>query len=211
MTNYNSKAVKFSPDKDNSFENSSRSMQIFTKTARKNTQISSMQKQKSIANLITILCLIDNEREEEQDEKILAILNSQKEVLQKVLTQKQTGKKSSFESAENKAISQLQNQILNLEKSVKEKLIIILQSVDEKFTTTLKSFESSQAAVKIYAQIASQNSFTRNQKQEQETSQKTQKSKFYTKSETKQVKQVQKKNQNSYEARRLILHVKVKI
>ena len=126
MTNYNSKAVKFSPDKDNSFENSSRSMQIFTKTARKNTQISSMQKQKSIANLITILCLIDNEREEEQDEEILAILNSQKEVLQKVLTQKQTEKKSSFESAENKAISQLQNQILNLEKSIKEKLTTVL-------------------------------------------------------------------------------------
>ena len=126
MTNYNSKAVKFPPDKDNSFENSSRSMQIFTKTARKNTQISSMQKQKSIANLITILCLIDNEREEEQDEEILAILNSQKEVLQKVLTQKQTGKKSSFESAENKAIFQLSNYKLNLEKSVEEKFIIIL-------------------------------------------------------------------------------------
>src|SRR5205814_3828054 len=131
MTNYNSKAVKFPPDKDNPFEDSSRSMQIFTKTARKNTQISSMQKQKSIANLITILCLIDNEREEEQDEKILAILNSQKEVLQKVLTQKQTGKKSSFESAENKAISQLQSQILNLEKSVEEKLTTVLQSVNE--------------------------------------------------------------------------------
>ena len=83
MTNYNSKAVKFPPDKDNSFEDSSRSMQISTKTARKNTQISSMQKQKSIANLITILCLIDNEREKEQDEEILAILNSQKKFYKK--------------------------------------------------------------------------------------------------------------------------------
>ena len=59
--------------------------------------------------------------------------------------------------------------------------------------------------MKTYAQIASQNSFARNQEQKQETSQKTQKSKFHIKSE---IKQVQKENHDSYEARRLILHVK---
>ena len=84
--------------------------------------------------------------------------------MQKILIQKQTGKKHNFKSAENIAISQLQKQVLNLEKVIDEKLTTILKSVDEKFATTLKSVEKSveksiennQIIAKTHAQIASQ-------------------------------------------------------
>ena len=186
MTNYNSKATKFSPDKDNPFEilqNSSvnyQPIQELLKTAlqaEKNKDI-----QAAVQVQIDILEAIREFKILEKKEKLEAILS-----------------KHALIQTQEKAISQLQNQVLNLEQSVNEKFTTILKSVDEKFTTTLKSVENSQAAVKTYAQIASQN-------QKQETSQK--KIKNTTKSTT---EQVQKENHDSYEARKLILHVKAEI
>jgi hypothetical protein len=66
--------------------------------------------------------------------------------LRKILSQKQIEKKSSFKTAENKVISQLQNQIIKLEKSV-----------DKKNLTILKFIKNKQNIIKIYTQIASQN------------------------------------------------------
>ena len=65
-------------------------------------------------------------------------------MLQKVLTQKQTGKKGSFKIAEKKVISQLQNQMTTLEKTI-----------DEKFNIILKSIENGQIVVNSFAQIVS--------------------------------------------------------
>ena len=192
MTNYNSKISvrKIPSDKNNSFkdeilQNSSvnyQSIQELLKTvlqAEKNKDI-----QAAVQVQIDILEAIREFKILEKREKLEAILS----------------KHASIQTQE-KAISQLQNQVLNLEKSVNEKFTTILKSVDEKFTTTLKSVENSQAAVKTYAQIASQN-----QSQKQETSQK--KIKNITKSTA---EQVQKENHDSYEARRLILHVKAEM
>ena len=63
------------------------------------------EKQKSIANLSAILSLIDVQTCLEKDTEILTVLADQKIVLNKILVQKQTGKKSSFKVAEKKAFS----------------------------------------------------------------------------------------------------------
>ena len=63
------------------------------------------EKQKSIANLSAILSLIDVQTCLEKDTEILTVLADQKIVLNKILIQKQTGKKSSFKVAEKKAFS----------------------------------------------------------------------------------------------------------
>lgn len=173
MTNCNSKTpVKVSPDIEKIYISTpspmmdSSPMQISAKMAREIAQNLSeedeyLQKKqdtkRSISNLTTILHLVEVERQHEQDQEIHALLTSQKEILQKILTQKQTGKRSSFNSAENEVVSQLQNQVLNLEKSVDEKFNIILQSI-----------ENNQATVKTYAQVASQNAHAQSQEMSQE-------------------------------------------
>jgi len=48
------------------------------------------------------------------------------------LTQKQTGQKNSLRTVENKIISQLQNQIKNLEKLVENKFDLILKTIEIK-------------------------------------------------------------------------------
>ena len=105
------------------------------------------EKQKSIANLSAILSLIDVQTCLEKDTEILTVLADQKIVLNKILIQKQTGKKSSFKVAEKEAFSQLQNQVSYLEKSV-----------EKKFETILKTIKSNQSAVSSWAQVAAQNS-----------------------------------------------------
>ncbi len=169
------------------------------------------EKQKSIANLSAILSLIDVQTCLEKDTEILTVLADQKIVLNKILIQKQTGKKSSFKVAEKKAFSQLQNQVSCLEKSV-----------EKKFETILKTIESNQSAVSSWAQVAAQNS----QKITSSTEQKQQEiswaqiaaqdSQSFTnlieQQSQKQIqKQAQKQDHDSYQARRLILHVKTDI
>ena len=53
------------------------------------------------------------------------------------------GKKGSFKTTEKEAISQLQNQVSCLEKSV-----------DRKFETILESIKNSQSTTNLWAQIA---------------------------------------------------------
>ena len=155
MNNNSKKPLKIPPDKNNPFEDHSIPIPM---------EISTKKPKKITSNLETILLLLDMEIQQEKDEEIVIILVNQEKILQKILIQKQTGKKHNFKFAENIAISQLQKQVLNLEKVVDEKLTTILKSVDEKFATTLKSVEKSveksiennQTIAKTHAQIASQ-------------------------------------------------------
>ena len=76
---------------------------------------------KSTANIIAILKTINIELQNEQDQEISLVLSQQKKIFNKILIQKQTGEKISFqsESAENEIISQLQNQVENLENQLR--------------------------------------------------------------------------------------------
>src|SRR5947207_16018543 len=69
----------------------------------------------SIANIIAILKIINAEMQYEQDQKTFTVLIQQKEIFEKILNQKQTEEKNSLRTIENKIISQLQNQVKNLE------------------------------------------------------------------------------------------------
>src|SRR6266513_5664224 len=70
----------------------------------------------SIANITAILKIINAEMQYEQDQKTFTVLIQQKEIFEKILSQKQTGEKNSLRTVENKIIFQLQNQIKNLKK-----------------------------------------------------------------------------------------------
>ena len=93
-----------------------------------------LDKQRSTINLAAILSLLDVQICLENDSEILAVLTDQKTNINEILIQKQSGKKDSFKTAEKKAISQLQNQVSSLEKSV-----------DKKFETILESIKNSQS------------------------------------------------------------------
>src|SRR5690242_17107177 len=78
-------------------------MQTFTKAAKalkfpKEDEylLEKQELKKSMANLATILNLIEIEMQNEQDYDILAALTSQKEILCQILHQKQTGQKGNF-------------------------------------------------------------------------------------------------------------------
>src|SRR5436305_15105545 len=88
---------------------------------------------RSIANIVAILRIINTELQYEQDQKIFTVLTQQQEVFEKILTQKQTGQKNSLRTIENEIISQLQNQVQNLEKSMKNKFNLILKTIVENF------------------------------------------------------------------------------
>src|SRR5436190_9758589 len=85
---------------------------------------------KSIANIIAILKIINAEMQYEQNQKTFTMLIQQKEVFEKILSQKQTEEKNSLRTVENEIISQLQNQIKNLEKSMKNKFNLILKIIE---------------------------------------------------------------------------------
>src|SRR6266487_1628054 len=85
---------------------------------------------KSTANIIAILKTINIELQNEQDQEISSVLSQQKEIFNKILVQKQTGQKNNFKNAENKTMSQLQNKIENLKKSVENKFNSILKSIE---------------------------------------------------------------------------------
>jgi len=102
----------------------------------------------SIANIIAILKIINAEMQYEQDQETFTVLIQQKEVFEKILSQKQTGEKNSLRTIENEIISQLQNQVKNLEKSMKNKFNVILKTIESKSQT--------QAQVQAQSQIQSQ-------------------------------------------------------
>jgi len=104
-----------------------------------------LRKQRADTNLAAIMNLMKVQITLEQDAEILAVLEEQKTNLLEII-KKKTEKQAKFKIAENKAVSKLQNQFSNLEKSV-----------DEKFAVILKSIENGQSAVNSWAQIASQN------------------------------------------------------
>ena len=85
---------------------------------------------KSTANIIAILKTINIELQNEQDQEISSVLSQQKEIFNKILVQKQTGQKNNFKNTENETMSQLQNKIENLEKSVENKFNSILKSIE---------------------------------------------------------------------------------
>src|SRR6266480_3442571 len=153
-------------------------------------------KQRSTTNLAAILSLLDVQICLEDDSEILVILTKQKTNINKILIQKQSDKKDSFKTAEKKAISQLQNQVSSLEKSV-----------DKKFETILESIKNSQSTANSWAQIAAQNS----QKEQEQQKISTEKRQSQKQIEKQAKKQTQIQNQNDYEAKRLILHVKAEM
>ena len=93
-------------------------------------------KERSVTNLAAILSLLNLQICLEKDPEILAILTSQKTTINEILIQKQSGKKGSFKTIEKEAISQLQNQVSCLEKSVDKKFETILESIKNSQLTT---------------------------------------------------------------------------
>ncbi len=188
MTNHNlSTSIKMSSDIE---LHKTSSMQISEKSKIQ------QDKQRSTTNLAAILSLLDVQICLEDDSEILAILTDQKTNLNEILIQKQSDKKDSFKTAEKEAISQLQNQVSSLEKSV-----------DKKFETILESIKNSQSTANSWAQIAAQNS----QKEQEQQKISTEKRQSQKQIEKQAKKQTQIQNQNDYEAKRLILHVKAEM
>ena len=114
--------------------------------------------EKSIINITTILKTINIEIQHEQDQEISSVLCQQKEIFAQILVQKQTGQKSSLqsESAENKIISQFQNQVENLEKSVENKFNLILKSIETKSQNQFQTQSSNQISSQVSSQVSEQ-------------------------------------------------------
>src|SRR6266487_2586669 len=111
----------------------------------------------SIANIIAILKIINAEIQYEQDQETFTVLIQQKEVFEKILSQKQTGEKNSLRTIENEIISQLQNQVKNLEKSMKNKFNLILKTIESNQTQTqAQSQAQTQSQAENQSQIQSQ-------------------------------------------------------
>ena len=128
MTDYNFKTSTNISSDINEFDDANSTMRL---SIRSKTQLAVEQdKQKFIANLTAILSLINTQICLEKDSEILTYLKNQKANLNELLIQKQSGKKGNFKTAENKAISELQSQFSNLEKSVDKKFNTILQSIE---------------------------------------------------------------------------------
>jgi len=204
MADYNLKISTKIPSDMNELDDANSTMRL---SVRSKTQLTAEQdKQKSIANLAAILSLIDTQICLEKDSEILTYLKNQKANLNELLIQKQSGKKDNFKTAENKAISELQSQFSNLEKSV-----------DKKFNTILQSIENSQSTVNSWTQIASQNAQKFQNEQQQHQTVKTvskqaqsQSSKQVQK-QTQEQKQKQKQELTNFQSRKLIVHVKAEI
>src|SRR5436189_556660 len=133
----------------------------------------------SIANITAILKIINAEMQYEQDQKTFTVLIQQKEIFEKILSQKQTREKNNLRTVENEIISQLQNQIKNLKKFMKNKFNLILKTIESKNQTQaqaqsqiqsqfqtenlssnlsqIQSQNQSQNQTKTYAQIAAVN------------------------------------------------------
>src|SRR5256886_3378617 len=135
-----------------------------TKAAAKQAKEEFLQKKQdvkgSIANINAILRIINIELQYEQDQETFTVLTQQREIFEKILTQKQTGQQNSLRTIENEIISQLQNQVKNLEKSMKNKFNLILKTIETKNQTQSQNQSQNQS------QIQSQNQ-TENESQNQ--------------------------------------------
>jgi hypothetical protein len=158
---------------------------ILTSTLQKG-----QDKKSSITNLNTILNIIEIELQYEQDYTILQILSQQKETFKKIVNQKQTGEKVHFKLAEDQNISQLQNQVEKLGKTVENKFNWIVKTLEAK---ELQSQAPKQAIT--YAQAAAKGLQTK-ESNTQTTSQKI--------SQKQQEKQLQKEKLRQ---KRLIIKV----
>ena len=167
----------------------------------------------SIANIIAILKIINAEMQYEQDQETFTVLIQQKEVFEKILSQKQTGEKNSLRTVENEIISQLQNQVKNLEKSMKNKFNLILKTIESKNQT------QAQAQSQIQSQFQTEN-LSSNLSQIQSQNQSQNQTKTYAQiaavnveqnnlQQTKQQQKQQEKEQEKekYREKRLIIQV----
>jgi hypothetical protein len=111
---------------------------------------------RSIANILVILRTINIEMQFEQDQETLLVLSQQREIFDKILTQKQTGQKNNLRTVENEIISQLQNQIKNLEKSVENKFDLILKTIETKDQSQSQNQVSNQSQNQSQAQSQDQ-------------------------------------------------------
>src|SRR5213083_1240361 len=112
---------------------------------------------KNIANIIAILKIINAEMQYEQDQETFTVLIQQKEVFEKILSQKQTEEKNSLRTVENEIIFQLQNQIKNLEKSMKNKFNLILKTIESNQIQTQAQIQAqTQSQAENQSQIQSQ-------------------------------------------------------
>src|SRR5437667_2357352 len=158
----------------------------------------------SITNITAILRIINAEMQYEQDQETFTVLIQQKEIFEKILSQKQTEEKNSLRTVENEIISQLQNQVKNLEKSMENKFNLILKTIESKNQTQaqaqsqiqsqfqtenlssnlsqIQSQNQSQNQTKTYAQIAAVNVEQNNlqqKKQQQKQQEKEQEKEKY--------------------------------
>ncbi len=164
---------KSPPDIDNLYDASS--MQTSAKIAKalkfpeKEDSQKKQELKKSIANLTTILNLIEFEMQNEQEYDILEALTSQKEILGQILHQKQTGQKSSFKKKENEAVLQLQN----LESRLDSKIDSLLQKVESQAQTQTKSYAQMAKTGLEKAKQQSQINEPKNKAKKQEKEEKT--------------------------------------
>src|SRR5216117_599826 len=169
----------------------------------------------SIANIIAILKIINAEMQYEQDQKTFTVFIQQKEIFEKILSQKQTGEKNSLRTIENEIISQLQNQIKNLEKSMKNKFNLILKTIESKSQTQAQV----QAQSQIQSQVQTEN-LSSNLSQIQSQNQSQNQTKTYAQvaainieqnnlQQTKKQQKQQKKEQEKekYREKRLIIQI----
>ena len=169
----------------------------------------------SIANIIAILKIINAEMQYEQDQETFTVLIQQKEVFEKILSQKQTGEKNSLRTVENEIISQLQNQVKNLEKSMKNKFNVILKTIESKSQTQAQV----QAQSQIQSQVQTEN-LSSNLSQIQSQNQSQNQTKTYAQiaavnveqnnlQQTKQQQKQQEKEQEKekYREKRLIIQI----
>src|SRR5213596_3560290 len=111
----------------------------------------------SIANITAILKIINAEMQYEQDQETFTVLIQQKEVFEKILSQKQTEEKNSLRTIENEIISQLQNQVKNLEKSMKNKFNLVLKTIESnQIQTQAQTQAQTQSQAENQSQIQSQ-------------------------------------------------------
>jgi hypothetical protein len=184
-----------------------------TKAAAKQAKEEFLQKRQdvkgSIANINAILRTINIELQYEQDQKTFTVLTQQRVIFEKILTQKQTEQINSLRTVENEIISQLQKQINNLKKSMKNKFNLILKTIEIKNQTQsqiqsqiqtenqsqnqsqIQSSNQSQNQTKTYAQIAATNIEEDNLQQ--------------TKKQQKQ--QEKEKEKEKYREKRLIIQI----
>ena len=112
---------------------------------------------RSIANITAILRIINAEMQYEQDQKTFTVLIQQKEIFEKILSQKQTEEKNSLRTIKNKIISQLQNQIKNLKKFMKNKFNLILKIIESnQIQTQAQTQAQTQSQAENQSQIQSQ-------------------------------------------------------